>query len=116
MVKIFCACRSALTARVAATLPVVAEFPLVVVAQAQGLRAQVTVRGVGSAQYAGGDSDPLAALDRMVLNADVTTPKGIVVVGKGREVTSALIERLLNFARGLGIVEPTEVLSKHGDS
>lgn len=48
----------------------------------------------------------------MVLSADVTTPKGIVVVTQGREVTGALIERLLNFAQGLGIIEPIEVLTK----
>lgn len=46
----------------------------------------------------------------MVLEQDVVTPKGGIVVPQGREVTAALIERLGNFAMGLGIVEPIKVL------
>ena len=48
-------------------------------------------------------------LPGMILEADILTPKGIVVVPQGREVTTALIARLQSFARGHGIVEPIAV-------
>lgn len=45
----------------------------------------------------------------MVLDEDVRTKKGAVVISKGEELHSAHIERLGNFARGIGIVEPIRV-------
>ncbi len=45
----------------------------------------------------------------MILDEDVCLVNGSFVVGRGREVTRALIERLKNFADGVGIVEPIRV-------
>ncbi len=45
----------------------------------------------------------------MVLDEDVRSQNGHVVVSKGREVNRALIERLRNFASGVGLVEPIRV-------
>ncbi len=45
----------------------------------------------------------------MVLDEDVHATNGNVVVTKGREINGALIERLKNFANGVGLVEPIRV-------
>lgn len=45
----------------------------------------------------------------MVLDQEVHTKTGQVVVGADRELNKALIERLANFARGVGIQEPIRV-------
>ena len=45
----------------------------------------------------------------MVLEEPVMTPNGGVIVPKAREVTVALLDRLKNFARGRGVVEPIKV-------
>jgi len=45
----------------------------------------------------------------MVLDEDVCLKNGSFVVGKGREVNRALIERLKNFSEGVGVVEPIRV-------
>jgi CheY-like chemotaxis protein len=46
----------------------------------------------------------------MVLAADVLGRSGAVVLCKGTEVTDVVRERLLNFARGVGLREPLTVL------
>ena len=83
-----------LTARVAATLPVVAEFPLVVVPLAEDLQLKVTVQGVGSVTYSGEDADPLAALERTLLSADVDS---------GRLVSVELTDRFDNPVAGQAV-------------
>lgn len=45
----------------------------------------------------------------MVLDEDIQTSGGNIVIGKGRVVNAALIERLRNFARGAGLVQPFRV-------
>ena len=45
----------------------------------------------------------------MILDEDVRAKNGNVVVSKGRELSAALIERLKNWQRGAGIVEPIRV-------
>lgn len=45
----------------------------------------------------------------MVLDEDVRARNGSVIVAKGREVNPVLIERLRNFAQGIGVVEPIRV-------
>lgn len=45
----------------------------------------------------------------MILDEDVCTPSGNVIVSKGHEVTPALIERLLSFKVGIGVREPVRV-------
>lgn len=45
----------------------------------------------------------------MVLDEDVRTKKGTVVISKGEELHGAYIARLANFARGIGIEEPIRV-------
>ena len=45
----------------------------------------------------------------MVLDEDVRARNGNVIVSKGRELSVALIERLKNWRRGVGIVEPIRV-------
>jgi CheY-like chemotaxis protein len=42
----------------------------------------------------------------MILDSNVRTTTGLLIVGKGQEVSPALLERLRKFARGVGIVEP----------
>jgi hypothetical protein len=46
----------------------------------------------------------------MVLATDVLGRNGAVVLSKGTEVTDVVRERLLNFARGVGVLEPLTVL------
>lgn len=46
----------------------------------------------------------------MVLNEDVLTTTGLVLVRKGERVTEVLAARLDNFARSVGIKEPIQVL------
>ncbi len=46
----------------------------------------------------------------MVLNEDVTTTTGLVLVRKGERVTEVLAARLDNFARSVGVTEPIKVL------
>ncbi|RMG18668.1 MAG: response regulator [Deltaproteobacteria bacterium] len=45
----------------------------------------------------------------MILDEDVKTLNGQVIVKRGREVTGVLIQRLRNFASGAGIKEPIRV-------
>ena len=45
----------------------------------------------------------------MILDQDVMSKTGNIVVGKGRVLNVPLIERLRNFYRGVGIVEPIRV-------
>lgn len=46
----------------------------------------------------------------MVLDQDVTTTTGLVLVRKGERVTEVLARRLENFALSVGIIEPIKVL------
>lgn len=45
----------------------------------------------------------------MVINEDVWTKDGALLVAKGQEVTYPVLQRLHNFARGMGVVEPIRV-------
>ncbi|MBI5364540.1 MAG: hypothetical protein HZA53_15290 [Planctomycetes bacterium] len=45
----------------------------------------------------------------MVLENDVRTSTGMLVVPRGQEVTSSVLERLANFGRSFGIEEPLQV-------
>lgn len=47
----------------------------------------------------------------MILNSDVTTISGSLVLRKGQKLNSPLIERLSNFARGVGVTEPVSVIT-----
>jgi CheY-like chemotaxis protein len=46
----------------------------------------------------------------MVLDQDVRSSKGVLLVAKGQEVTGPVLQYLANFARGVGVVEPIRVL------
>ena len=46
----------------------------------------------------------------MVLDADLTTTTGLVLVRKGEKLTEVLVTRIENFARSVGVVEPVKVL------
>jgi len=46
----------------------------------------------------------------MILNEDVHTKNGMLLVAKGQEVTTLLIERLKSVSKGTGIKEPFHVL------
>jgi DNA-binding NarL/FixJ family response regulator len=46
----------------------------------------------------------------MVLDEDVRTKNGLLLVSKGQEATQAVIERLRNYAKQVGIAEPFRVL------
>jgi response regulator RpfG family c-di-GMP phosphodiesterase len=46
----------------------------------------------------------------MLLEEDLLSPTGGVVLSKGQEMTSFLIDRLINFSRGSGLQEPFKVL------
>lgn len=48
----------------------------------------------------------------MILEEDVVTPAGMMIVGAGSEVTPVLRERLLTFARGNGVREPLVVRAR----
>ena len=45
----------------------------------------------------------------MVLEEDVCSLSGSVVLSRGQELTGFLIDRLINFSRGAGIKEPFKV-------
>jgi CheY-like chemotaxis protein len=46
----------------------------------------------------------------MLVNADVFSTKGLLLMAKGQEVTEATIARLMNCKRSVGVVEPISVL------
>jgi hypothetical protein len=46
----------------------------------------------------------------MILAKNVATSTGLLVIAKGQEITPSVKERLMNFNRTIGIVEPLEVL------
>jgi hypothetical protein len=45
----------------------------------------------------------------MILESDVETPNGTVVLQRGRQLTLLHLDRLKHFAEGVGIVEPVKV-------
>ncbi len=49
---------------------------------------------------------------RMILAADVMANDGTLLIGKGQEVTPAMHQRLRNFAKTRGVVEPVYVLTQ----
>lgn len=46
---------------------------------------------------------------KMILDEDVRTKAGHLIVGKGNVLSAALLERLRNFADGVGVIEPIRV-------
>lgn len=46
----------------------------------------------------------------MYAHTDILTPQGNLLVVKGSEITQPIIDRLKNFSRGVGIVEPIQAL------
>lgn len=46
----------------------------------------------------------------MVLDQDARTAAGMLLAAKGHELTPALVQRLRNFARGVGVAQPIRVL------
>ncbi|MCK5557321.1 MAG: response regulator, partial [Candidatus Hydrogenedentes bacterium] len=46
---------------------------------------------------------------RMIIDEDVKAKNGVLLVGKGHEVTYPVLARLRNFSRGVGVVEPFRV-------
>ena len=53
----------------------------------------------------------------MIADEDITTQAGVLLVSKGSEITKALMERLRNYARSVGVREPFSVLvPKHEQS
>jgi DNA-binding response OmpR family regulator len=54
---------------------------------------------------------PVRDLDAtMIANQDISTLSGVLLVPKGRDLTSPIIERLRAFAKSVGIPEPLSVL------
>jgi response regulator RpfG family c-di-GMP phosphodiesterase len=51
----------------------------------------------------------------MILNYDVLSKTGLLLLGKGQEITHSAIARLQSFARAGGIVEPISVLVPHSE-
>jgi hypothetical protein len=47
----------------------------------------------------------------MIIDQDVTTIEGLIVIRKGHEVTDMVRERLERFNKGVGIKEPIRVLA-----
>lgn len=45
----------------------------------------------------------------MLLDEDIRTPNGQIIVPRGRAVDWALVKRLRNFAGGVGLVKPIRV-------
>lgn len=45
----------------------------------------------------------------MILDEDVRTTNGAIVISKGEELHAVHLTRLGNFARGIGIVEPIRI-------
>lgn len=55
---------------------------------------------------------PLAAVvPGMVLAADLRSRTGVLLVARGQQVSSSLLERLTNLAGGSGVAEPVQVLA-----
>jgi len=46
----------------------------------------------------------------MIVGEDVVSFKGVLLIAKGQEITPALVERLKNFAKTVGVKEPIRVL------
>uniref|UniRef100_A0A831ZYY6 Response regulator n=1 Tax=Desulfacinum infernum TaxID=35837 RepID=A0A831ZYY6_9BACT len=46
----------------------------------------------------------------MIVGEDVMSLKGVLLIAKGQEITPALLERLRNFAKTVGVKEPIRVL------
>jgi hypothetical protein len=46
----------------------------------------------------------------MLVGADVRSSRGLLLLGKGQEVTEAAIARLLTFHRTVGVAEPIPVV------
>ncbi|MEJ5349414.1 MAG: HD domain-containing phosphohydrolase [Desulfosoma sp.] len=46
----------------------------------------------------------------MIVGQDVMSSKGVLLIKKGQEITPALLERLKNFAKTVGVQEPVRVL------
>ena len=54
---------------------------------------------------------PLKELQlNMIIGEDVLSLKGVLLTSKGQEITPALLERLRNFAKTVGVKEPIRVL------
>ncbi len=54
---------------------------------------------------------PLQELQlNMIVGEDVLSLKGVLLIAKGQEITPALLERLKNFAKTVGVKEPIRVL------
>ena len=51
---------------------------------------------------------------RMIVNADVLSKSGLLLLAKGQEVTGSAIVRLHNFAATIGVVEPISVIVPFG--
>jgi len=49
----------------------------------------------------------------MVLDQDVRSRKGILLVARGQEVTVPVLQCLINYSRSVGVVEPLRVLVPH---
>ena len=45
----------------------------------------------------------------MVLKRDLVTKAGLVLMGKGQELTPSAVARIHNFARSAGVLEPIAV-------
>ncbi len=53
----------------------------------------------------------MPALDRsMIFDEDIYTTDGMLLVSKGEEATFPMIRRLRNFAKGIGVVQPFNVI------
>jgi len=52
-------------------------------------------------------------MEKMILDQDVCTEKGMLLITKGHEVSQTLIQRLRTFARASAIKEPIRVLVPH---
>lgn len=52
----------------------------------------------------------------MIADSDIRSHNGLLLVPKGQEITYPVLERLRNFARQVGIVEPVRVLVQQQES
>ena len=51
--------------------------------------------------------------ETMVADQDIMTTTGLLVIRKGREFNQVVLERLLQFHKGVGLAEPIRVLVRH---
>ncbi len=80
-----------------------------------GERFKPYLEAMAGLDHGGGNKQVRAIMSKdlmlgMVLDEDVRTKTGLLLVGKGQEVTEAVVNRLQGYAARVGIAEPFRVL------